>query len=114
MAFGFVKKVLKVVLRAVLGEVLNAEKLFGAGRGEEKLEAAASGVRSALVDVLDSDKVVEIFDFIISLINSVVEVLNSLGLLDKDPGLDIDWNRLVPAVKGVFEAVAELVDAIVE
>ena len=42
MAFGFVKKVLKVVLRAVLGEVLNAEKLFGAGRGEEKLEAAAS------------------------------------------------------------------------
>ena len=48
------------------------------------------------------------------MINSVVEVLNSLGLLDKDPGLDIDWNRLVPAVKGVFEAVAELVDAIVE
>jgi hypothetical protein len=112
MGFQFLIPIAKVALRAVLGEVLDAEKLFGAGKGEEKKDAAVNGVSVALEGKFDFDKVVGAFDEIVALVNAVVEVLNALGLLDDEPGLDVDYNRLIPAVKAVFSAIAELTSAL--
>jgi hypothetical protein len=112
MGFGFLIPIAKVALRAVLGEVLGAEKLFGAGKGVEKNEKAVKGVSDVLSGKFDLDKVAGAIDEVVALVNAVVEALNALGLLDDEPGLDVDYNRLIPAVKAVFSAIADLADAL--
>ncbi len=112
MAFAFLIPIAKIALKAVLGEVLGAEKKFGAGKGSEKLDAATTGVQDVLGGSFDLNKVIGAIDDIVSLVNAVVEVLSSLGLLDDKPGLSVDYARLIPAVKAVFSALAELADAL--
>ena len=112
MAFGFLIPVAKFVLRAVVGEVLGAEKLFGAGKGDEKLDAVAKSVSELIDSRFDLDKVGDIAEDIVTLVNAVVETLNALGLLDDEPGLDVDYAVLVPAVRNIFVSIATLADAI--
>jgi hypothetical protein len=111
MSFAFLIPIAKIALRAVVGEVLSVEKIFGAGKGAEKKDEAVKGVS----DTLESQgfsKIADALDEVAALIEAVVEVLNALGMLDDEPGLDVDYNRLIPAAKSVFSAVADLADAL--
>jgi hypothetical protein len=112
MAFGFLITIAKVILRAVVGEVFGAEKALGAGSGNEKLDIAVSGVSELLGGKFGLEKVANAIDEIVDLVNAVVEAFNALGMLDDEPGLDVDYNRLIPAVKSVFSALAALADAL--
>jgi hypothetical protein len=112
MGFAFLIPIAKIALRAILGEVLNSEKIFGAGRGDEKLEAASDGVGAELANAFGLEKVANALDEIRALIVAVVDVLNALGMLDEEPGLDVDYGKLIPALKVAFSAVADLVEAL--
>jgi hypothetical protein len=48
------------------------------------------------------------------LVDAVVEFLNSLGLLDDKPGVEVDYGRLVPAAINLFTMLASIAGAIVE
>ena len=112
MGFAFLIPIAKVALRAVLGGVLNAESLFGAGKGDEKKESAVEAASALLSGNFDLEQVAGAVDEVVALVRSVVEVLNALGLLDDKPGLDVDYNRLIPALQEVFTDVADLADAL--
>ncbi len=110
--FGFLIPVAKFALKAVIGEVLNSEKFFGAGKGEDKLDQTLTNVNAILGGKFDLTKVVLAADEVVDLVESVVAIGNALGVLDDKPGLDVDYDKLVPALKDLFTALAELSDAL--
>lgn len=112
MAFGFLLPVAKFILRAVVGEVLNSESFFGHDKGTEKLDQTKTNLETILGSEFDLAKVILAVDEIVALVEAVVEVGNSLGILDDKPGLDVDYNRLIPALKDVFSGLADLSDAL--
>lgn len=112
MGFGFLLPVAKFVLRTVIGEVLSAEKLFGAGKGPEKLEEATGNIKELLSAKFSLENVLGAIDEVVELVESVVDLGNALGLLDDEPGLDVDYTALVAAFKRTFLAVSALADAL--
>ena len=91
----------------VFKEVFKAEKLFGSGRGAEKLQT----VVEAILKSFDADGVEVEPDEIIKVVNAVVQLLNTIGMFDDEPGLKFDSiTAIIDEVIAIVEAIADLLD----
>ncbi|MHC4701342.1 MAG: hypothetical protein ACYTFQ_12315 [Planctomycetota bacterium] len=108
---GFLTKLGSPVVVAIVGkvvrEIFKAEFSFGKGHGALKLVQVVNYIKAAIKGEheinVDEDEIVKI-------VEKTVGILNAIGLLDDKPGTNVDLGKLLAAIGGVVEAVAELVE----
>lgn len=109
--FGFLWRAgAKVLLRNIVGEVFKAESL-GPGNGKEKNILAVSNVTATLAEnATFLDKLPYLIPLIKPAVDAVVDLLNSIGLLDDEPGLDVDVTHLIASSGVLLSLMKEIAD----
>ncbi len=104
------KKFLKLVFGVVLPGVFEAEANNGSGKGEEKLKEVLDKVTKVPFSLPEDLDIEEVAGDVKELVNAVVDVLNALGVLDDEPGIDVDLADLIPAVVRFARAAQAVLD----
>ena len=115
--FGFMGNLIwraggKFLLRNIVGEVFKAESL-GPGTGKEKNVLAVSNVTAALAqNATFLDKLPYLIPLVKPAVDAVVDLLNSIGLLDDEPGLDVDVTHLIASSGALLSIMKEIADVL--
>lgn len=108
------KNILKVVRfivsTGVLNSIFGAEASHGKGKGDDKLSEVLGGLGSLGNVIKPGVSGSDLAEAAKELIESLVDVLNALGILDNTPGYDIDLKKIVPAAVRLVKAVQLVAD----